>query len=931
MRRLVLLAIVAAALAMTATTAVFAAAPADLLSLQTTAPTGRIVVKFTEASGVTVTRAGLAGPPETVARLEKLFETLVPGTRLERHFRRPAAAIAADRVRAEAKSGRRLPDLNAYGHLDAGGATAGRAELLNIVKALLADPTVATAFLEPRAVPAALGFDALAGTAGAVPPAATAVLDTVTPDYSGLQGYLGAPPAGVNALAVDTLAGGRGQGIRVVDIEGAWLWEHEDLPAAFWSTGGQIDDLGWRNHGTAVMGEIRGDDNGFGVRGIAPDCQVGASGIAQQWVADAIDQAAAATEPGDVILIELHAPGPLSDGNGQYGYLPMEYWQDNFDAIRVATALGRIVCEAAGNGQQDLDDPVYHGLFDPAVRFSGAIMCGAATSAGQPEWFTNHGQRVDLHGWGDGVTTTGYGNLQGGETIPEYQWYTDTFSGTSSASPIVVGSVVLLQGLARAHGLLLDAALAREILVATGTPQADDPRHIGPLPDVLAAWQQLQSGFGTLRGTVTDATTGLPLAGVTVALAGGDRERLTGADGAFAFTVAAGTAELALSHYFHQDAAATVTVAAGETTTVAVAMTPLPTVTVAGRVLDTAAAPVAGVRVTPLDAPFAPAATGNGGDYQVPGVPVGRTLRLLFDGVPGLAPDVLDVTAQEVPGGIYPAHQELAPVWDDLADAGGFSDTTGVWQWGTPTTGPGAAFSPPACWGVGLDANYPDDTDAVLVSPVYSFPDAQSLRLGFHYWADLESGFDGVHLRVRQDTTWVVVTPLSGYDLSVLHDLDDAPGWSGSSDGWRGAVFDLSDLVPGDVQFSLRFASDGGVNGAGFFLDDIAFDTGNAVVDAGDLAPLPAAPRLRAWPNPFNPRVTVAWSLPRPGPLSVRVYDLRGRLVRLLHEGPVTATAGVLTWQGRDDAGRAAAAGVYLVRLRGPDGRTAVRRVTLVR
>ena len=64
--------------------------------------------------------------------------------------------------------------------------------------------------------------------------------------------------------------------------------------------------------------------------------------------------------------------------------------------------------------------------------------------------FSNYGALVDAQGWGREVTTTGYGDLQGGSI--EDLWYTDQFSGTSSASPIVVGALGCVQGFLRAAG-----------------------------------------------------------------------------------------------------------------------------------------------------------------------------------------------------------------------------------------------------------------------------------------------------------------------------------------------------------------------------------------------------------------------------------------------------------------------------------------------
>jgi flagellar hook assembly protein FlgD len=49
------------------------------------------------------------------------------------------------------------------------------------------------------------------------------------------------------------------------------------------------------------------------------------------------------------------------------------------------------------------------------------------------------------------------------------------------------------------------------------------------------------------------------------------------------------------------------------------------------------------------------------------------------------------------------------------------------------------------------------------------------------------------------------------------------------------------------------------------------------------------------------------------------VYDVAGRHVRTLVRRTVTVGEHRVTWNGRDDAGRAVASGVYLVRLRGDD------------
>jgi len=70
-------------------------------------------------------------------------------------------------------------------------------------------------------------------------------------------------------------------------------------------------------------------------------------------------------------------------------------------------------------------------------------------------------------------------------------------------------------------------------------------------------------------------------------------------------------------------------------------------------------------------------------------------------------------------------------------------------------------------------------------------------------------------------------------------------------------------------------------------------------------------------PNPFNPSTSIAFSAPSPGKLSVRVYNMRGELVRVLHDGPVAAGQGSLLWNGEDSRGRSVGSGIYFYEVRG--------------
>jgi hypothetical protein len=68
-------------------------------------------------------------------------------------------------------------------------------------------------------------------------------------------------------------------------------------------------------------------------------------------------------------------------------------------------------------------------------------------------------------------------------------------------------------------------------------------------------------------------------------------------------------------------------------------------------------------------------------------------------------------------------------------------------------------------------------------------------------------------------------------------------------------------------------------------------------------------------PNPFNPATTIAYELPAQGTVTLRIYDVGGKLVRNLVDAVQPEGRHTITWSGVDDAGRRAVSGVYLYRL----------------
>jgi len=86
--------------------------------------------------------------------------------------------------------------------------------------------------------------------------------------------------------------------------------------------------------------------------------------------------------------------------------------------------------------------------------------------------------------------------------------------------------------------------------------------------------------------------------------------------------------------------------------------------------------------------------------------------------------------------------------------------------------------------------------------------------------------------------------------------------------------------------------------------------------------------QLRVFPNPSPSGAMIQLENVRDGRVWMAVYDPSGRLVRKIADGEVTAGVHNLVWDGRDDAGRRVASGVYLVRAWTNQGSTTARVVT---
>ena len=108
-------------------------------------------------------------------------------------------------------------------------------------------------------------------------------------------------------------------------------------------------------------------------------------------------------------------------------------------------------------------------------------------------------------------------------------------------------------------------------------------------------------------------------------------------------------------------------------------------------------------------------------------------------------------------------------------------------------------------------------------------------------------------------------------------------------------------------------------------IDDILYPT--AIDD--EILPQPAF-RLSVYPNPFNPTATIAFSLPRASKVEIDIFNLRGQRVRSWRHETASKGEHKLSFDGKDQSGKALASGIYTVRIKAA-GRVLSKRISLIK
>ncbi|MDP7203248.1 MAG: S8 family serine peptidase [Candidatus Poseidoniaceae archaeon] len=239
-----------------------------------------------------------------------------------------------------------------------------------------------------------------------------------------------------------------GTGVTIGIVDDGLEHDHEDLSSNYDHTldydycgnDGNPMPSSWNSHGTSAAGVAAATgDNGKGVSGAAPDASLTGLLLIACSKSDT-DEADALSHQNQAIDIYSNSWGP-SD-NGYTLEAPGPYMLAAFenDAYSGRGGLGNIITWAAGNGLSNDDDSNLDGYANSRYTISVTAVDhdGDQTTYGEPG--ANVLVSAPSDGSGVGITTT---DLQGSSGYSNSD-YTDSFGGTSSATPLVSGVIALM-------------------------------------------------------------------------------------------------------------------------------------------------------------------------------------------------------------------------------------------------------------------------------------------------------------------------------------------------------------------------------------------------------------------------------------------------------------------------------------------------------
>ncbi len=198
--------------------------------------------------------------------------------------------------------------------------------------------------------------------------------------------------------------------------------------------------------------------------------------------------------------------------------------------------------------------------------------------------------------------------------------------------------------------------------------------------------------------------------------------------------------------------------------------------------------------------------------------------------------------------------------------------------------------------------------------------------------ADVGVDSVGIAPRVNSGETYIPGAVIQNYragalsvDIACVIDTSGVPVYQDTF-----TAVNLEELIPREVGFdpwtvspdtgivyrlTIKTLLDGDSNEYNDTLSVITRSGSDKTTDAGDSGDNPPLFLSQCYPNPFNPSTTIRFSLDSSRQVSLKIFDISGRLIRTLVDGRQKSGEHIEIWNGTDSQGNRVASGVYFYRL----------------
>ncbi len=222
--------------------------------------------------------------------------------------------------------------------------------------------------------------------------------------------------------------------------------------------------------------------------------------------------------------------------------------------------------------------------------------------------------------------------------------------------------------------------------------------------------------------------------------------------------------------------------------------------------------------------------------------------------------------------------------------------------------------------------------------PSLTIPDSNPAGVSDDMTVDLSGTITEVEVYVDLTHTYIgdlIVRVTSPEGTTVtLHDRS-----GGSTDnliGWYPDTFEPAESLDAFIGEEMLgdwtiFVSDNAGADLGTLNEWCLRITHDGIVGVDDTNQVPLVLKLHDnYPNPFNPITNIAFDLPRASHVSLRVFDIAGRLVKTIVDQELSAASHRVVWDGTDNGSRRMASGIYYYQLV-TDEKAITRKMTLLK